>query len=59
MDDIPEAKFMNPPLSSINSNLSETCLFAADTIINMLMGKPYEKDTQICAKLNLRRSSEI
>lgn len=59
MDDIPEAEFMNPPLSSINSNLKESCYVAADTIINMLMGKPYKKCTVIPAKLNLRQSSEI
>lgn len=59
MDDIPEARFMNPPLSSIGSNLSETCRAAADTLINMLMGRPYETETIIHAKLNLRRSSEI
>lgn len=59
MDDIPEAEFMNPPLSSINSNLKESCYVAADTIINMIMGKPYKKCTVIPAKLNLRRSSEI
>ena len=59
MDDIPEAQFMNPPLSSVNSNIKETCRIAADTLINMLMGKPYRKHTQINATLNLRRSSEI
>ena len=59
MDDIPEAEFMNPPLSSVNSNIKQTCRIAADTLINMLMGKPYEKHTLLRAKLNLRRSSEI
>jgi len=59
MDDIPEAEFMNPPLSSISSNLAVSCEAAADTLINILMGKPYKKCTVIPAKLNLRRSSEI
>lgn len=59
MDDIPEAKYLNPPLSSINSNFAEACDVAARTLINMLMGKPYEKSTVIPATLHLRRSSEI
>jgi DNA-binding LacI/PurR family transcriptional regulator len=59
MDDIPEAEFMNRPLSSINSNTKDACRAAADTLINMLMGKAYKKCTVIPAKLNLRKSSEI
>ena len=59
MDDIPEAKYLTPPLSSISSNITEVCKAAADTLINMLMGKPYEKNTVIKATLHLRRSSEI
>ncbi len=59
MDDIPAAKYFNPPLSSINSSIGEVCKLAADTLINMLMGKPYEKNTVIPATLNLRRSTEI
>ena len=59
MDDIPEAKYLNPPLSSINSNFGEACDTAAKTLINMLMGKPYQQSTVIPATLHLRRSSEI
>ena len=59
MDDIPEAKYLNPPLSSIDSNINEACEAVADKIISMLMGKPYEKDTVINATLHLRKSTEI
>lgn len=59
MDDIPEAKYLNPPLSSINSNFAEASDTAAETLINMLMGKPYERSSVIPATLHLRRSSEI
>jgi DNA-binding LacI/PurR family transcriptional regulator len=59
MDDIPEAQFLNPPLSSINSNKDEACEAAADTLINMLMGRPYEKSTFVRSTLHKRRSSEI
>lgn len=59
MDDIPEAKYLNPPLSSISSNIGDACMAAAETLINILMGKPYETKTVIPATLHLRRSSEI
>ena len=59
MDDIPEAKFLNPPLSSINSNFDEVCEAASETLINILMGRPYEKSTVVRHTLNLRGSSEV
>lgn len=59
MDDIPEAKFLNPPLSSIDSNTTDVCEAIADTLLNMMMGKPYNRKTVIDATLKLRKSSEI
>ena len=59
MDDIPEAKYLTPSLSSINSNIEKVCESVTDTLINMLMGKPYEKCTVIESVLRLRESSKI
>lgn len=59
MDDIHEAKYLNPPLSSISSNVEAACDAAAYTLLDMLMGKPYERNTVIPATLHLRESSKI
>jgi LacI family transcriptional regulator len=59
MDDIPEAKFLNPPLSSISSNIDLVCETASETLVNIIMGKPYEKSTFIRSTLHKRRSSEV
>ena len=40
MDDIPEAKFLTPSLSSISHNCDEMCERIADTLIKIMMGKP-------------------
>lgn len=59
MDDIPEARFLNPPLSSISSNIDEACEAAAETLISILMGRPYERTTFVRSTLHKRRSSEV
>ena len=59
MDDIPEARFLNPPLSSISSNIDLVCETASETLVNIIMGKPYEKSTFIRSTLHKRRSSEV
>ena len=59
MDDIPEAKYLYPSLSSIDNGGDKLCEAAADTIINILLGKPYELSTAIESTLHLRESSDI
>lgn len=59
MDDIPEAAYLNPPLSSIASNIDEVCEAAATTLTNMIMGKPYNNNTVIESTLRLRKSTEV
>ena len=59
MDDIPEARFLNPSLTSISSNIDEVCEAASETLINILMGNPYEKSTFVRSTLHKRRSSEV
>ena len=58
-DDIAEAKFLNPPLSSISADVEEICTAAANKLLSVLMDKEYEMVTAINATLNLRLSSEI
>ena len=59
MDDIPEAKYLTPSLSSIDNGCEKLCEAAADTIINMMLGKPYETCSVIKSTLHQRESSEI
>lgn len=59
MDNIPEAPYLNPSLSSIDSNIDEVCEAAANTLTNIIMGKPYEKNTVIKSTLHLRKSTEV
>ena len=59
MDDIPEAKFLTPSLSSISNNSATMCEAVASTLIKRMMGKPYEEHTTIEATLHLRESSRI
>jgi len=59
MDDIPEAKYLYPSLSSIDNGSDKLCEVTAETIINMMLGKPYENSTVIESTLHLRESSNI
>ncbi len=58
-DDIAEARFLTPPLSSISANVEEICEIAAKNLLCLLMEKEYDMRTAIKATLNLRASSEI
>lgn len=59
MDDIPENKYLNPPLSSINFNMDKICAVAAEAIIRRLTGHAFSLDERISATLHLRASTEI
>ncbi|MBQ4516856.1 MAG: LacI family DNA-binding transcriptional regulator [Clostridia bacterium] len=59
MDDVREAKYMNPPLSSINLRIDTACEIAAKEIINKITDKPVNYENFIPYKLNLRKSTEI
>ncbi len=59
VDNLPEAEFLNPPLSSIDSNIGEACEAVAEKLYAILMGKPYEERTVINATLCLRKSTEV
>lgn len=59
MNDISEAKFLNPPLASISSQTEEICKIATETIINQIKGKNIEPHQTVDSKLILRQSFEI
>ena len=59
MDDIPENKYLNPPLSSINFNMDKICAAAAEGMINRLTDPMFTLKTTIPSTLHLRQSSHL
>ena len=59
MDNIPECGYLNPPLSSIDSNLGTACRSAANAMMDCLLGNPVENTICVRPKLHLRKSTEI
>lgn len=59
MDDLYEAKYLNPPLSSIDYPIDRCCALAADALLAQLMGRPHSHQEVVEAALHLRRSTEI
>jgi len=59
MDDIPEAKYLNPSLSSINVNMDKTCRIAAEAIIRCLTEQPFALSEKVTCDLHLRASTDI
>ncbi len=58
-NNISEAEYLNPPLSSLSSRQEVVCKTAADTIIKLLNSEVVESKITIHSKLYLRKSSEI
>ena len=59
VDNIHEANFLNPPLSSISTHTNELCEAAAMAIIGMLTNRPFEANKTFKSELILRKSTEI
>lgn len=59
MDDIHEAAYLNPPLSSINFHIDDACRMAAEALLNLMMGEPYTVEAVVSAQLHLRVSTDI
>lgn len=59
VDNIHEANFLNPPLSSISTRTKDLCDAAANAIIGMLSNKPFEANKTFKSELILRKSTEI
>jgi len=58
-NDIPEAEFFNPPLSSIDPHTDEICTAAVEAMIGKLSGKEVKSEIEIVQTLRLRKSMEI
>lgn len=59
MDDIHEAAFLNPPLSSIDFRIGEACRLAAEALMAHLMGESFTTENMIVSELHLRASTQI
>lgn len=59
MDNIPEAEFLVPGLSSVDFRMEEACRIASDAIMDLLGGKTVEKEIILESELRLRGSSEV
>ena len=56
MDDIPEARFLNPPLASISSAHEERCRVVSEAILQRINGESVDSDIILPARFQLRRS---
>lgn len=60
MNDIGGAgEFLNPPLSSINTNMNKMYKIVTDALISHLMGEPSGTREKVVSELVLRKSTEI
>ena len=59
MDDIPENKYLNPPLSSINFNMDKICAAAAKAMMKRLTEPAFTLQEKIPATLHLRESTNL
>jgi len=59
MDNLPEAAYLNPPLSSISCDEETVCKNLADRALSLLSGDSHLPAAVVEATLHLRRSSEM
>ena len=59
MDNISEAGYMTPSLSSVDSHIGELCDLAADRIIELINGKDTKNANEFRSEFIARESSEI
>ena len=59
MDNIPESCYLNPPLSSIDFNMSKLCAIAADAIMQSLSDPEFALRHKVPATFHLRASAAI
>lgn len=59
MDDIPENKYLNPPLSSINFNMDKICAIIAEAVLRRLAEPEFTLSESVPATLHLRCSSQL
>ncbi len=56
MDDIPTTAYLDPPLSSVSSNVEEMCVLAADAMLRLLGGEEVPKEYTVQSAFRLRQS---
>lgn len=59
MDDIPEAKFLNPPLASVSTPIENMCKLAAETVVKRIKGEEISCSSAGDCEFILRRSFEF
>ena len=59
MDDLDESQFLNPPLTSVNSNISKACKITADALIGFFSGEIPQKTAVVDTKIHFRKSTQI
>lgn len=59
MDDIPEARYLNPPLASLSSQIEELCRIASSAIVRQINGEAAEYTHTVNSDFCLRKSFEI
>ena len=59
MDDLHEAAYLNPPLSSVDYPIGRASELAAEALLAELNGEPHSRHEVLTAKLHLRRSTQV
>lgn len=59
IDNIHEAKYLNPPLTSMSSRREIVCETATNAIMKLLNNEPVDSEVTINSRLHLRKSTEI
>jgi LacI family transcriptional regulator len=59
MDDIPEAKYLNPPLASVSTPVEDMCKLASEAVIKTIKGETVECDADFIFRFCPRKSFEM
>ncbi len=59
IDDIPQARFLNPPLASISTPTEKLCEIATQTMLRQINGETADPHQTALSEFHLRRSFEI
>ena len=59
MDDIPEAKYLNPSLASIATPVDRLCEMATEALIKQMNGEPVTMQKKLESTIHFRKSFEV
>jgi DNA-binding LacI/PurR family transcriptional regulator len=54
-----QCPYLDPPLTSIDTQMKEGCRIAAEKLVSILKGEPFEEKTVLASKIHWRKSTEI